>query len=154
MNTTEIIRLRTRLDNLFALYENLPDDYEIKAHWARYLCVLTSGFLEQSVKTLYRECAAKKSAPFIANFVAHRLESFQNPKMGKILDLTGNFEAKWKEELEVVTDDQIKGAVDSVVENRNKIAHGVDVGITYVRIKEYYKSVINVIDLIESLCSI
>jgi hypothetical protein len=42
-----------------------------------------------------------------------------------------------------------KDAVDSVVNNRNRIAHGENVGISYVRIKEYYDRVVEVIELID-----
>lgn len=54
----EIAQHRSRLDHLYQqadklMYQQadkLIDDQEMLAHWSRYLCVLTSGFLETSVR--------------------------------------------------------------------------------------------------------
>ncbi|GAF83742.1 unnamed protein product [marine sediment metagenome] len=74
--------------------------------------------------------------------------------MGKILDLTRAFNPQWANQLEAATEGQLKDAVNSVVANRNQIAHGRDVGITYVRIKNYYEDVVEVVDLIEKMCGL
>lgn len=154
---------RQRLDNLFALFEAFLKDPEVKPHWARYhelqshwaiyLCVLTSGFLEASVREIYGHYASEKAAPNVANFVLDRLEGFQNPKMEKILELTKSFNRGWESDLRVATEGEIKDAVDSIVANRHLIAHGRPVGITYVRIKNYYENAVKVIDLIERQCT-
>lgn len=153
MNTLEAVRYKQRLDNLFGQISVFSGNPELQAQWARYLCVLVSGFLETSICAIYGEFARRTASPYVANFVKCEFGSFQNPKMGKILDLTRAFNPQWANQLEAATEGQLKDAVDSVVANRNQIAHGRDVGITYARIKDYYEDVIQVVNLIEGMCS-
>ena len=153
MNTLEAVRYKQRLDNLFGQISVFSGNSELQAQWARYLCVLVSGFLETSIRSIYGEFARKTASPYVANFVKCELGSFQNPKMGKILELARAFNPQWANQLEAATEGELKDAVDSVVANKNQIAHGRDVGITYARIKDYYEDVIQVVNLIEGMCS-
>lgn len=154
MNTLEAVRYKQRLDNLFKQISAFSGNIELQAQWARYLCVLVSGFLEISIRSIYGEFARKMASPYVANFVKCELGSFQNPKMGKILELTRAFNPQWANQLEAATGGELEAAVDSVVANKNQIAHGRDVGITYVRIKNYYEDVVEVVDLIEKMCDL
>jgi hypothetical protein len=149
MKTLEAVRYKQRLDNLFKQISAFSGNIELQSQWARYLCILVSGFLETSVCAIYGEFARKAASPYVANFVKCELDSFQNPKMGKILELTRAFNPLWADELETATEGELRDAVDSIVANRNQIAHGRDVGITYTRIKNYYEGAIKVVDLVE-----
>jgi len=152
MNTLEAVRYKQRLDKLFGQISAFSGNLELQSQWARYLCVLVSGFLETSICSIYGEFARRTASPYVANFVKCELGSFQNPKMGKILELTRAFNPQWANQLEAATEGELKDAVDSVVANKNQIAHGRDVGITYARIKGYYEDVIQVVNLIEGMC--
>ena len=44
-----------------------------------------------------------------------------------------------------------KDALDSVIANRNSIAHGESVGLTYMRINDYYKRIGEVIDFVDEM---
>jgi hypothetical protein len=72
--------------------------------------------------------------------------------MNNICSLTREFNATWADQLESDTEGELKDAVDSVVANRHLIAHGRDVGTSYVRMKEYYERSIKVVDLIGVWC--
>ena len=146
MKNQEISSNKQRLDNLFKKITAFSTDTDLQSHWARYLCILVSGFLETSVRIIYREYAKSKATPQVANFV-------QNPKMEKILQLTGLFSKEWANELRLETEGELKDAVDSIANNRNQIAHGGSVGISYSQIKSYYDRAIEVIELIENQCS-
>ncbi len=153
MRSIEVVRYQQRLDNLFSKAGTLSTDIEVQAHWARYLCVLVSGFIEMAVRETYSQYARNKAAPYVANFVDGRLRGFQNPNMERILQLTRLFSPQWEEHLRNSIEGEPKDAIDSIVANRNRIAHGEDVGITYVRIKSYYESAIKVVEVIEEQCS-
>ena len=73
-----------------------------------------TGFLETYVRIIYREYAKSKATPQVANFVEGKLEDFQNPKMEKILQLTGLFSKEWADELRLKTKDELKDAVDKL----------------------------------------
>ena len=74
--------------------------------------------------------------------------------MDKILKLTRAFNPDWANKLETETQGEIKAAVDSIVANRHLIAHGIWVGISYIRMKEYYERAIKLVALIEKTCGI
>lgn len=144
---------KQRLDALFSKVEELPsEDFELKSHWARYLCILVSGFLETAIREIFAEYAKNKASPYIVNYVVAQLSSLQNPKMEKILQLTRCFNPKWAESLKDATEGELKDSVDSIVNNRNQIAHGKQTNITYHTISSYYQDAIKVVDLIEKQC--
>jgi hypothetical protein len=154
MKNREISSNKQKLDYLFEKVTAFSGDTYLQSHWARYLCISVSGFLETSVRIIYREYAKKsKAPPEVANFVEEKLKNFQNPNMDKILQLTGGFSKEWASELRLQTDGELKAAVESISNNRNQIAHGGSVAISYSHIKSYYERAIKVIELIENQCS-
>lgn len=153
MKNIVALRNQQQLDNLFKKVEALQNDDELRAHWAKYLCILVSVFLENSVPAIYRQYARDKAAPYVVNYVDNKLKGFQNPKMNKILELTRCFSAEWEHNLRNATKNELKDAVDSIVANRNNIAHGESVGISYVRVRDYYQNVVKVVKLIERQCN-
>jgi hypothetical protein len=153
MSQVEITRQRQRLDDLFQKAKHLPDA-EFQSHWSRYLCVLVSGFLENSVRLTYAEYARNRADSSVANFVESRLRQFQNPKMGTILDLAGGFSQEWRQQLELGTNGQLGESVNSIVGNRHKIAHGESVGLTLHPLIQYYGDALSVIDLVRQQCGL
>jgi hypothetical protein len=154
MSDKEILRYQRELDDLFEKVSSLNSDPEMQSHWAKYLCVRVSGFLEVAVSTIYKKYAKNKASPFVVNYVERQLSSFQNPKMEKILNITRSFNPKWAEdiELELSKNTEIKDTIDSIVEVRNKIAHGENIGITYSKMKGYYKNALKLVNLLEEQC--
>jgi len=153
MKNREIARYQQRLDDLFDKIKDIQD-IELQSHWARYLCILVSGYIETSVRLIYSDYVKNKANQNVVNFVSSKLENFQNPNMNKILDLTGDFNSQWKIDLENATGGELKDSVDSIVSTRHNIAHGRNVGIGYIAIRKYYQNAIKVIELIDNLSSI
>jgi len=111
-----------------------------------------AGFIEISIQEILGKYTKDKAAPNVTNYVYSRLKRFTNPNMEDILVLLGSFEAGWRRNTEIVAEGKLKDAVDSVMALRNPIAHGVDTGISYIRIKEYYQSVLKLVEHIETTC--
>jgi len=151
MNNKIVGQKKQRLDNLFKAIKAESWEEEIQSHWAKYLCVLVSGFIETSIRVLLSEYARKRSAKEVANYVESNLENFRNPNMERICILVGNFNPEWRQNLENTIDEEVRGAINSIVANRNRIAHGEWVGVTLITIEDYYKRSLRMIDLIESL---
>jgi hypothetical protein len=154
MKNSTVISYKKRLDYLFEKVDSLSGDLELQGHWARYLCVLVSGFLETSVIAIYSQYAQAKATPNVAKYVAHGLDGFTNPNMTRIIQVASCFNAQWGTTLEQQTAGKIKDAVDSICANRNSIAHGKNTGISYVSIKQWYKDAITVVELLEKQCSV
>lgn len=154
MKSASVSRRQARLDSVFAKVASLPaGDIELQSHWARYLCILVSGFMEASVREIYAEYAANKASPNVANYVADALKRFQNPNMERILQVTGAFSKSWEDDLRRATEGDLRDAVDSIVAVRHQIAHGESGGITVVRMKEYYARCLKILQMIDAHCS-
>ncbi|MFC1970617.1 HEPN domain-containing protein [Chloroflexota bacterium] len=153
MTNIEIFRYKQRLDYLFDQIRSFSDNTELQAQWARYLCILVAGFTETSVQAILNEYVRNKAAPSVASYAFSRLKRFTNPKMEDILTLLGFFDSKWRDNTENFAEGKLKEAVDSIMAQRNLIAHGNDTGISYVRIKDYYERIIKLIDYIENTCA-
>lgn len=144
--------MKTRLESTFATARSVSADPEVQSHFARYLCVLVSGYLEQAVKELLLDHTRRQSSPSVLRFVEAQIRRQTNMKSQRLIDLVGSFDPTWRADLETYIVDERKDAVDSVVTNRNRIAHGDSVGVTFTRISEYYQQVQLVVDRISILC--
>jgi hypothetical protein len=149
MKNKKVVSHKQRLDALFDKIKALDEDPELIAHWSRYMCVLVSGFVEASVRTIVADYVNSRSAPEVAQFAGQRLRNFVNAKTEKILDLVGEFGNEYRTRLEKVLEGELKDAVDSVVNNRHLIAHGQDVGIGFGTITKYYERVVKAIEELE-----
>jgi hypothetical protein len=150
----ELQNQRNKLENLFREVRLLQGQPELQAHFARYLCVLVSGFLENAIVAIYTTYARNKAAPFIANYVETQLERFQNPSMEKILQVSESFNPKWRSEIENNLPAEVKDSINSIVNIRNQIAHGGSTGITYITIKNYYDNVLKLIEFLRHQCNV
>jgi hypothetical protein len=144
---------KQRLDQLFKAASSLPD-IEMQSHWSRYLCVLVSGFLENSVELCLSEYSRRCTNVVVSNFVSAKLRGFQNPRMSAILELFGSFNPDWKTQLEVATQGQLSDSVNSIVGNRHKIAHGESVALSMSSLAAYYKDAAAVIELLQETCGV
>ena len=143
LKTVQLVKHKQRLDFLFEKGSSLSGDPELLANWSKYLCVLVSGFVEESVRVLILKYVESKAAPEIRRFVGCKIRKFHNPKMSNILTLLGDFSEGLRSQIEFAPEEGLKDAVDSVVQNRHQIAHGRSIGISFVTIKDYYKRVLS-----------
>jgi hypothetical protein len=150
----EVERQKQKLDATFGRASKLVplDDAELLSDFARYLCVLVAGFLEQSVIELTLEHVRNHSEASVQGYAENRLRQFTTANAQRITDLIGTFDAGWRSDLESYLVDERKAAVDSVVALRHNIAHGRYVGVTMATVKEYYPRVKHVVDHIADLC--
>ena len=153
MKHSDIIRYQERLEYLFSQLVVLPENFELRSHWARYLCILVSGFLETSIHAIFSQYARETAAPHVANFVQRKLKEHRNPTMVEILELMRLFSPEWGTRLSKEIKEEFRDAVDSIVANSEKLAHGEDVEITYTRIYRYYQDAARLVELIEGLCT-
>ena len=125
-------------------------DPELLGQWARYFAVLSAGLLENALPLLYGAYVEKGASPKVVNYAVSRLETIQNPKADKFVQLAASFDKGWGSDLEkFLNDDGRKDAIDSIMNTRHHVAHGKDTGISMVRIKEYLRLSVEVLNFIE-----
>ena len=147
--TAHYTEKKKKLDALFEEIRKFHCDEEIASALCKHLCILASGYIENSVRDIIFDYTKRKSNENVTNFVLSRLKSLGNPKIENILQLVGAFNGQWRASIEQQLDEEMKDAINSIVSNRNQIAHGIDVGITFGQILSYYKSSVKVIEIIQ-----
>lgn len=147
----EVSRLRMRLDATFARIPSSSADPEIQADYAKYLCVLVSGFLENAIVTLVLHYVERRSAPEVAAFVERQLDRWTNPNAEKIATLFGSFSPDWRTTLDGYLVDERKDSVNSLVALRHKIAHGESVGTSLSQVRAHYKVILEVVNFLSDL---
>ncbi len=147
----EVQRLRAKLDATFARAPAPTADPEFQADFAKYLCVLVSGYLESAICTLLLSYAQSRSAPEVSSFVERQLDRWTNPKTEKIVELFARFSPDWRDKLSGYLVDERRDSINSLVALRHKIAHGESVGTSLSQIREHYKVINEVVDYVTGL---
>lgn len=147
----EVSRLRSRLDATFARIPVSATDFEVQADFAKYLCVLVSGFFENAIVALLLDYVERRSAPEVMSFVERQLDYWTNPNTEKITKLFGAFNADWRISLTAYLVDERKDSLNSLVALRHKVAHGESVGTSLSQVRAHYKVVAEVVDHLANL---
>jgi len=127
-------------------------DPEMQAHWAKYICVLSAGLLENALSELYTEYAQGAASGAVAAYVRANISKIQNPKTSRYVEIASTFKKEWGEELAAYASEGRKEALDSIMTNRHLIAHGKQSDISMARVKEYLKKSIELIEVVEEQC--
>jgi hypothetical protein len=147
----EVARLTSRLNSVFGRAPPPSADIELQSDFARYLCVLVSGFFENAIVALVLDLAGRRSAPEVAAFVERELEYWTNPNTAKICALLSSFSSDWGKQAEIYLIDERKESVNSLVALRHKIAHGESVGTSLSQVKAYYQTIREVVEFVADL---
>lgn len=147
--------LKDELDATFYRADKIdPKEIELRADFARHLCVLVSGFLDQTIKNYTIEYVKKRSSPPITRYISGAIKNATNFKSGKLSTHLQSFDANWKAELDTLIADERKDAIDSLVTLRHQIAHGKPADVTLVRVRNYYNEITKVVTGIHAIMQI
>ena len=151
MRNRELNKQRDVLESLFRrTSEASKGDIEIQSHWAKYLCVLIAGFLENALSQLYSEFCHNAASEPVARFAEKVLNRIQNPKITRFVETASSFKKSWGEDLETFAEDRgRKEAINSNMTQRHRIAHGKSSDITIARVREYYERALELLEFVE-----
>ena len=147
------VELRQRFQTYHDLLQHVSrfqNDTRLLAEWSKYLCILLYGCIEQSVKLIFREYARRRCDLSILAFVEHKLERYNKINAIEVVNIARLFNADLANRM-TGADDRFTSAVNSVVDIRNRIAHGDYVGISYHTIRDYHDRVRSYIELLEDV---
>ena len=65
----------------------------------------------------------------------------RNPSVESICGVLGQFDADWKKTFRVIAGNSLSTSVDSIVDQRNRIAHGEITNVTVDRIYRHFEVV-------------
>ncbi|MCT4593534.1 MAG: HEPN domain-containing protein [Anaeromicrobium sp.] len=143
MPNKELDKLSKKLDNKFKLIDKIDKDNEIelKAEYSKYLCVLVSGYFENTIKVIFEGYTKDKGHPNLNRYITKQIRNKTNFNSQKLKNFLKEFNDEWENEYEDVVDDDEKDAIGSIYVNRNNIAHGKDNNISFAAVKSYYEHV-------------
>lgn len=133
-----------------------PDDPEEQSHWAKYLSVLISGYLEQSIKEVLLEFTASHDAVKLGHYIKATWPESRNMKTSNIKDILEHFEHSWGEAFIVwlAANEQYKSEINSLIGSRNDVAHGKEANTTNVTLRSTrtrLEIAFQVVDFLEGL---
>ena len=150
--------LKKQSEKILRLIDNadssLEADDELRSHIAKYVCILCSGFLENAVQIIYGEFISKETdSNAVISFAKQTLNKIQNPNAEKFRKIAGSFRLEWESALkEYLQIDERSTAINYIIRDRHKIAHGKDSDITLARIREYHLKTVDIVNFIENQC--
>lgn len=139
-----------RLENML---DREPENLEDQAHWAKYICVLINGYLEQSIRELILEYVFIHTNNVTLQYID---KSWPRPlnlrcrPFGKFLE---KFNKVWSIEFRRWLDenDQYEKELDAIVSSRNNIAHGKEANATNVTLPFVKKKLMVANELVKFL---
>lgn len=135
MNTTRgaasRVLFRARLTELAS---RQPDQPEGESDWAKYLTVLISGYLEQSIKDILLEFTASHNATHLTRYIEETWPESRNMKTSNIREILEKFQHDWGNQFVtwLAENDQYKSEINSLVAGRNDVAHGKEANTTNI----------------------
>ena len=149
---------RNRLDEIFRHSRQAIDDSgwdpQLQSSLARYLCVLVSGFLEQSFRDVfceYVDSIEERLSDGIVNLLERQLQS---PNSDNVRRVAGYFHEEWRQGLKEYLGEKRGEALNSVVKNRHLIAHGESTDVGLVTVEQWYGAAKEVVDFVEHQCGL
>lgn len=141
---------RARLEGLA---EKTPEEPEEQADWAKYLCVLISGYLEQAFKEILLEFAGQHDANRLQNYIEGTWPESRNMKTANIREILNHFDQGWAASFDqwLAAGDQYKSEINSLIVSRNDIAHGKEANTTNVTLRSTRNRLRIVLELVEFL---
>src|SRR6478609_1994178 len=127
------IRIELQEQKLEKLFEsfNAVQDEEVKAYLAKFLCIRTSGFLETSFKNLIYEYVSGTCPKPIQKYVSSKIKGVTNLSYERLVGVMKTIHLDWAVEFESKITDEQRSSLNSVISNRNNIAHGENDSISY-----------------------
>lgn len=122
-----------------------------ESYLAKFLVVFICGIYEEIIETIIIEkvsqCNLQEARTFIVNNVKRY---FQNPRIKTIINLLNQFNLRWGQRVDTLPYES-KFALDSIITNKNHLAHMGACSITLREIITYYKDSRIVVETIDNV---
>lgn len=150
----EVEMHRRRINATFeraARVKGIPDTDEIHADYARFLCVLVSGWIEKAVAYLVLAYADGKCPRQVCSHLEASLKRLTNVTSDRLLVTMGTLDKGWRDELEALLTDEQSTALNSIVGLRNDIAHGGGSSLSLSGVTAYWDATQAALEHFEAL---
>ena len=147
-------RVQDQLQEIHDLFNQVGGSTGLQFHWGRYLCVMVASFLENAIQAIYEDYAYSIVGGNVANYVSNQIAfTVGNANADSITRTSRAFSEVWANELrEFMAANDRQSAINTIVSQRNLIAHGEQSAISPSQLIAYLERAVEVIDFIENQC--
>lgn len=148
------------LDNIINIIDSLGQISRPSPYLSKYAIILASGTIESCFKIIIADflllhTTNESLSSFINNAIR---ETSKNPSYQNIINvlkgINRELSQKFKDKVgELEHKEQILSALESLVENRNSLAHGGSPTTTASQVKNHFEYAIKVLIVLEEVCS-
>ncbi|TLP74153.1 HEPN domain-containing protein [Maribacter sp. ACAM166] len=151
-NNSELNIQYNRIQQLIVKAKEFEPDDELRSHLTKYICVLCSGFIENSVFHAFSDIAENScDSSVVLTYAKSQLFKIQNANSEKIRALAKSFNPEWHDVIRDYMQEENRGAaINYILKDRHNIAHGRDSDITIIKLEDYLNKTVEVIQYIEN----
>ena len=130
------------------------NDQKLASMLSSYLVVSISGTYEDCIEYLFIQRSGKNNDKEIQNFVKTLIDlHFRNPNYENIKKMVKALDSKYETILrDKIADKNIEG-INSIVTNKNNVAHGKVSNATIRDIKNYHENALKIFKVLEEILS-
>lgn len=142
--------LADKVDAYIARVGTEQDEFR-KAVFAKWLVMLTAGFVEKSLQEILKNYTERRGNREVAHFVSRQVAKYLSINMDKMEEILGGFSAAWPKILRAQVSDAQVEALNSVKNLRDLFAHGSDNGVRWSTAVDYWKAVRALMEVVEAV---
>lgn len=141
MNSQSALQLLNTIDQTISDIDSVSGSNVLTdSYLAKFLVVYICGIYEETIETIFVDFVRRNTPRAeIIEYARKTIDrSFRNPNSDKLIELAGTLgNSTWTAALKTLSAERI--ALDSIVTNKNDIAHGRGSTITLGDVKDFYR---------------
>lgn len=115
-------------------------DPALQAAIAQHACVRAVGLTEIGIRSALCDHVGLRSSPEVVSYVRRQASLFYNPKYKPLRALLETFSSNWAAQLDDLVTTERRDMLNSIVENKNRIAHGDSVSVSVGTIEPHVQN--------------
>lgn len=119
--------------------------------------IKASACIEQTIKVIIADQIEEGANAYAKSYLKKMIRNKTlNPKYDAVINLIGNISEAWKSEVKSKISNhkdsfKLRASLDSIVTNRNKIAHGANSSASINDVKLWYIDSIKIVNIIDKI---
>lgn len=149
---SEARSLSDKVDSYISRMNGEQDDFK-KAVYAKWLIMLTAGYVEKSLQSIMKSYSESRGNKKVSDFVSRQIARHLSINMDKLREVVGSFSRSWVDELDSkATISQVE-AINSVKTLRDQFAHGSDNGVRWSTATGYWNEIKELMEVVNDIVS-
>ena len=152
MKSSTAKALLDQIDTAIIDIQGFPNSSTLEqSYFAKFLVVFICGIYEEAIETIINERMGRLNFPPVSKFIEKALRRwFRNPDISNIKKFVNDFDQSWGNAIDQLSQ-QSKTVLDSIVQDKNSLAHGNTCNITLNDIVQFYRDSRVVIETLDNI---